>query len=516
MKQFRLNIIFIFLGSSLFGFSQNIEEIFGNSGVIYFSFDFDSKNKLNQLSKFISIDHKTNPQKAYAYANKSEFENFLKFGIDYELEDETINLKSSNHNRSNWDYYPTYSEYVSMMQAFADSFPSICKLHNIGDLSSGREILIVQISDSVGLKENEPSFLYTSSMHGNELTGYVLMLRLIDELLNGYGNNTQYTDLINQVDIWINPLANPDGAYFGGDNNIQDAIRYNSNFIDLNRNFPDPFDGDHPDGNEWQEETIIFMDLADSIPFNMSCNIHTGSEVFNYPWDMWENLTADDDWWQHVARAYVDTLYNYSSNYFTSFNDGITNGADWYEIHGGRQDFMNYFNYCREFTLEMSNDKIPNPSYLPDIWDANAASLVNYVEQSLFGLRGLITDSITGFPLKARVEILAHDTDSSHVYSNLPVGNYHRYLAQGNYDITFSKNGYSTKTINKDIYTNLATVLNVQLAPLSMVGLFENKKPKAIVNSYDVLGRSGLNNKNGIVIKLFDDGSAEKIIITNK
>jgi hypothetical protein len=49
-----------------------------------------------------------------------------------------------------------------------------------------------------------------------------------------------------------------------------------------------------------------------------------------------------------------------------------------------------------------------------------------------------------------------------------------------------------------------------------MVGLFENKKPKAIVNSYDVLGRSGLNNKNGIVIKLFDDGSAEKIIITNK
>ena len=242
MRQFRLNIIFIFLGSSLFVFSQNIEEIFGNSGVIYFSFDFDSKNKLNQLSKFISIDHKTNPQKAYAYANKSEFENFLKFGIDYELEDETIDLKSSNYNRSNWDYYPTYSEYVSMMQAFADSFPSICKLHNIGDLSSGREILIVQISNSVGLNENEPSFLYTSSMHGNELTGYVLMLRLIDELLNGYGNNTKYTDLINQVDIWINPLANPDGAYFGGDNNIQDAIRYNSNFIDLNRNFPDPFD----------------------------------------------------------------------------------------------------------------------------------------------------------------------------------------------------------------------------------------------------------------------------------
>ena len=516
MSQWRLNIIFVFLGFSLLGYSQNIDEIFGNSGMIYFSFDFDNKNQLNKLSKFISIDHKTNPQKAYAYANKSEFENFLKFGIDFELVDETIDFKSSNHNRSYWDYYPTYSEYVSRMQAFADSFPTICKLHNIGDLSSGREILIVQISDSVGLKENEPSFLYTSSMHGNELTGYVLMLRLIEELLNGYGNNNKYTNLINQVDIWINPLANPDGAYFGGDNNIQDAIRYNANFIDLNRNFPDPLDGDHPDGNEWQEETIIFMNLADSIRFNMSCNIHSGAEVFNYPWDMWEILTADDDWWQHVGRAYVDTLYNYSSNYFMAFNNGITNGADWYEIHGGRQDFMNYFNYCREFTLEMSNEKIPNPVDLPGLWDANVVSLVNFIEQSLFGLRGLIIDSITGFPLKARVEILAHDTDSSHVYSNLPVGNYHRYLSQGNYDITFSKNGYYSKTINTDIYTNLATVLDVQLAPLSTVGFTEHKKPKAIINSFDVLGKSIKNKNNGVIIHSYDDGSAEKIIITNK
>ena len=41
--------------------------------------------------------------------------------------------------------------------------------------------MIVQISDNVGKKENEPSFLYTSSMHGDELAGYVLMLRLINE-----------------------------------------------------------------------------------------------------------------------------------------------------------------------------------------------------------------------------------------------------------------------------------------------------------------------------------------------
>jgi murein tripeptide amidase MpaA len=98
-------------------------------------------------------------------------------------------------------------------------------------------MLAIQISDNVGVDEDEPSFLYTSSMHGNELTGYVLMLRLIDEILKGYGTNSKYTYLVNEVDIWINPLANPDGAYINGDNSVSGATRYNANGVDLNRNF---------------------------------------------------------------------------------------------------------------------------------------------------------------------------------------------------------------------------------------------------------------------------------------
>ena len=159
--------------------------------------------------------------------------------MDYQIIEDVINISQINNSRSNWNYYPTYQEYESMMQAFADSFPSICKLHNLGTLSSGHKILAVQISDNVGIPENEPSFLYTSSMHGNELTGYVLMLRLIDELLNGYSGGN-YLDIINEIDLWINPLANPDGAYAGGDHSVNGATRNNANWVDLNRNYPDP------------------------------------------------------------------------------------------------------------------------------------------------------------------------------------------------------------------------------------------------------------------------------------
>ena len=495
---------------------QNIDKIFFKKNEVYFSFNYEKKSQLDRLSKIISLDHKIEKTKAYAYANKKQFENFLKENIEFKLINNQVSF--DNISKNNWDYYPTYNQYVDMMYAFADSFPNICKVHSLGTLNSGREILIVNISDNVGQKENEPSFLYTSSMHGDELTGYVLMLRFIDDILNNYNTNNRITYLVNEIDIWINPLANPDGAYAGGNSNVWGATRSNANFIDLNRNFPDPQDGPHPDGNPWQDETLIFMGLSDTINFNLSSNLHTGAVVANYPWDTWSQLTADDSWWQHVCNEYADTCQFYGTgNYFTNYNDGIINGYDWYEVDGGRQDYMNYYKHCREFTLELSNDKTPNPQELPSFWNATHPSFYNYMEQSLYGLRGIITDSITGLPIKARVEIANHDVDSSHVYSSLPIGNYHRYIYQGNYSFTFSKSGYHSKTINASILNNNTTYLNVQLVPINFVNIEEIDLSEKITKSIDLLGRKSQNQLNKIKIDVHENGSkTKKIIIKNK
>lgn len=495
---------------------QNIDKIFFKKNEVYFSFNYEKKSQLDRLSKIISLDHKIEKTTAYAYANKKQFENFLKENIEFKLINNQVSF--DNISKNNWDYYPTYNQYVDMMYAFADSFPNICKVHSLGTLNSGREILIVNISDNVGQKENEPSFLYTSSMHGDELTGYVLMLRFIDDILNKYNVNNRITNLVNEIDIWINPLANPDGAYAGGNSNVWGATRSNANFIDLNRNFPDPQDGPHPDGNPWQEETLIFMGLSDTINFNLSSNLHTGAVVANYPWDTWSQLTADDSWWQHVCNEYADTCQFYGTgNYFTNYNDGIINGYDWYEVDGGRQDYMNYYKHCREFTLELSNDKTPNPQELPSFWNATHPSFYNYMEQSLYGLRGIITDSVTGLPIKARVEIANHDVDSSHVYSSLPIGNYHRYIYQGNYSFTFSKSGYHSKTINASILNNNTTYLNVQLVPINFVNIEEIDLSEKITKSIDLLGRKSQNQLNKIKIDVHENGSkTKKIIIKNK
>jgi hypothetical protein len=315
--------------------------------------------------------------------------------------------------------------------------------------------MIAKLSANVNVQENEPRFLYTSSIHGDEITGYIMMLRLIDYLLKNYESDEQVTNLLQNMEIWINPLANPDGTYAGGNGSVCCATRFNANSVDLNRNYPDPENGPHPDGEDWQKETLEFMQLADSVSFIMAANFHGGSEVFNYPWDTWSQLQADDDWWKFVGREWADTVHAYApEGYFTDQSNGITNGYDWYEVNGGRQDFMNYFHHCREATVEISNIKVLPENLLPDYWEYNYRSFLNYMRQGLYGISGKITDSKSGLPVKATVTILDHDTDGSWVLSDSITGSYFRPLFAGTYSISYSAPNYLTKIIDQVIINN--------------------------------------------------------------
>jgi hypothetical protein len=452
--------------------AQNFEELLKNSTEVYFTFQASDRQELDHLTRMVSIDHVSTDLQVFAYANELEFKEFIALNISYrilprpgtliepEMRD-TVNVREI----TDWNFYPTFDAYTDMMYQFAEDHPDLCEVFSIGNSYQGRPLLVARISDNVGVAEGEPEFFYTSTMHGDETTGYVLMLRLIDYLLTEYNNDPKVTMLVNELDIYINPLANPDGTYKAGNSNIYGAIRNNAHNVDLNRNFPDPEDGPHPDGNEWQIETIHFMNFAEAHHFVMSANIHGGAEVCNYPWDTWAMLAADDNWWINVCREYADTAHSYSpAGYMTGFNNGITNGYQWYTISGGRQDYMNYFQQCREFTLEISNTKLLPANQLPAWWEYNYRSFLNYMEQALYGVRGRITDKTTGQPLEAEVYVLNHEADSSWVYSSLPEGNYHRMLAAGTYNIRYSKPGYHPRVFENVVVINReATVIDVEL-----------------------------------------------------
>jgi PKD repeat protein len=454
------------------GFSQeNVATYFEDSGEIIIRFETPEKEVLQKLSRIISLD-KINKKKTTAYTCQDGFDKFLDLKIPFEVIEQRINAEDfimlddvDLKIIRSWDFYPTYPAYLDMMNQFAADFPDLCEVFSIGQSVQGRELMMLKISANVAVLEAEPQFLYTGTIHGDELVGYVLLLRLADYLLSNYDSDPQVTRLLDNSEIWINPLANPDGTFRGGNHTVANSTRFNANNVDLNRNYPDPEDGPHPDGKAWQPETIAFMQLAEENNFVMSANTHGGAEVINYPWDTWSRLAADNDWWVFVSRQYADTVHQYApSNYLSGFNNGITNGYAWYSISGGRQDYMNYFHHCREVTMELSNVKKLAASQLNAHWDWNYRSLLNYYEQCIYGISGVVTDENSGLPIAAKVEIAGHDIDNSFVFADSVTGFYRRMLEAGSYDITFSASGYESQTISDvEVARYDDMVVNVEL-----------------------------------------------------
>jgi len=459
---------------------QIIEGELQRKGEIYFKFYSDSRNRISSFTNIISIDNvKDNiiNFEVFAYANSNEISEFAKSGLKFILlphPGDGPGYKTSDNISEimAWDTYPTYDAYVAMMYQFQSSYPTRCKIVDAGTTVQGRKILFAKISDSVDFRKNKPRFQYSSTMHGDETTGYVLMLRLIDTLLKGYGTDAKITNLVRNVEIWINPNANPDGTYHGGNSTVNGATRYNYNNFDINRNFPDPRAGPNP-GGTWQPETIIFMNLAAANRFTLSANFHGGAEVLNYPWDTWSRLHPDDLWFIHAARHYADTVHAVNSSYLADLLGypnipGVVNGYAWYQIDGGRQDFMTYFKKGREITMEISHTKLLPPAQLPAHWNYNFKSLLNYIQESLYGVRGIVTDSVTGIPLKAKVTVLSHDADSSEVMCDSIIGDYHRLIIGGTYSLKFTAPGYYDKTIsNVFVKNDSTTILNVLLKSTS-------------------------------------------------
>jgi len=430
------------------------------------SYDSQLINKLSEILSVVNV----NGNVVTCNANADEFVKFLALGKEYVVIHPAGYYYKPGDNKGaveDWQTYPTYEEYDSLMHVFVTNYPDICKIDTIGYSVEDRLLLGIKISDNVSELENEPEVFLTSTMHGNETGGYILMLRLIDYLLENYSSQTRVTSLIDSLQIWINPLANPDGTYTDDNQTISGATRRNANSVDLNRNFPDPQDGPHPDGHEYQPETTSMMDFMTKHNFVISVNFHSGSEVVNYPWDTWSRLHADDLWFKFISREYADTVHQYSSGYMTGFSDGITNGYAWYSINGGRQDYVTYFLHGREVTIELDYSFITPVNDLDNLWNYNYRSFLNYISQALYGIHGEVTDFVTGQPLKAEIRIDEHDLDSSQVFSDSLSGKFVRLINEGKYNLWITSDGYQEKRIDSVSVENYQTThISIQLVPI--------------------------------------------------
>lgn len=429
---------------------------------------------IDKLSRFTSIDSKINNE-YLVYVNHKEFHNFLTLGFDYRLfeskeNEKALQVATSVEQMQSWNYYPSYQVYLDLMHSFAEEFPEICSLDTIGFSENNRLLLALKIHN--GDDSHNPKFFYASTIHGDEPLGCVMLLHLADYILHNFQTDTLVENIISNTQIYISPLLNPDGMYAGGNNKINNSTRYNANYVDLNRNFPNPLLGSNPDGEEYQIETLQLMQYSQEESFDLSVNIHTGAEVCNYPWDSWrsfQRLHPDRDWFINNCQQFVNEARSIAgNNYFTDVcNSGIILGADWYPIYGSYQDWLNWYTGTRDLTLEISTEKKPSSNLLPSYWEYLKLPLLNYIKNTSKGIEGIIKDNTNNQVIdSAKIEILGLDDENSFVYSNTN-GYFFRPLLAGNYEIKIEAEGYNDTIINITIENDSTLFKTINLSPTS-------------------------------------------------
>ncbi|KAK2525433.1 carboxypeptidase D [Columba livia] len=384
-----------------------------------------------------------------------------------------------------------FSDMEIFLRRYASEYPNITRLYSVGKSVELRELYVMEISDNPGNHEpGEPEFKYIGNMHGNEVVGRELLLNLIEYLCKNFGTDPEVTDLVQSTRIHIMPSMNPDGYEKSQEGDRGGTVgRNNSNNYDLNRNFPDQFFHvvDPP-----QPETLAVMTWLKTYPFVLSANLHGGSLVVNYPFDDDEQGVAvysrspDDDVFQQLALSYSKEnrkMYQgspckdmYPTEYFPH---GITNGAHWYNVPGGMQDWNYLHTNCFEVTIELGCVKYPKAEDLPKYWEQNRRSLLQFMKQVHRGVRGFVLDATDGRGiLNATISVAEID----HPVTTYKDGDFWRLLVQGTYKITASARGYDPVTKTVEVGSKGGVQVNFTLSRTD-IKVQEGKTP--ILNTPD-------------------------------
>ncbi|KAL3621531.1 suppressor of los1-1 [Castilleja foliolosa] len=333
--------------------------------------------------------------------------------------------------------YMSNSDLEKAMMEINSRCSNISRLYSIGKSVLGVPLWALEISDVPGTVEAEPAFKFIGNVHGDEPVGRELLLLLANWLCNNYMKDPLATLIVNGVHLHILPSMNPDGFSL--------RRRGNANKIDLNRDFPDQMDSRQP-------ETKAIMDWLEDIHFTASASLHGGALVANYPWDGTEDKKKkyyecpDDEAFRFLASVYSRSHYNMSLS--KEFPGGVTNGALWYPIYGGMQDWNYIHSGCFELTLEISDNKWPNASenfQLPTLWEYNRMSMLNLVASLVkTGVHGRVSSSDNGKPLPASMTIRGINYT---ITASKKFADYHRLVAPGGkYEVIATMPGYRSKS----------------------------------------------------------------------
>ncbi len=260
--------------------------------------------------------------------------------------------------------YHTYAELQTELPALAARFPGLARVSVVGKSVEQRDILGIKISDNVESEEAEPSVLLVGGHHAREWISVDVPFLLAEYLLENYQTNARVKDLVDNGEIWVIPLLNPDGHQYSV---ISDRLwrknRANNGDgtfgVDLNRNYSHQWGGPGSSGDTFSEtyrgpqpfsepESRALRDLSVNRQFAALISYHNYSQLVLFPWGYTNTPAPDATLLDQLATTMADSILQVHNKRYTP-----QQSSDLYLASGDATDWLYGTSQVPAFTIEL-------------------------------------------------------------------------------------------------------------------------------------------------------------------
>ncbi|UCD17104.1 MAG: thrombospondin type 3 repeat-containing protein [Candidatus Zixiibacteriota bacterium] len=269
------------------------------------------------------------------------------FGAEVEIENMEEHFRRGLDPSKDMGGYNTYGE--TYMDMFFAALHQLAMLDTIGYSLEGRAIYALKISDNVEIDEDEPEIFFNGAIHAREVITVEIILHFVYYLLYEYDADPEIMDLVDNTEIWLVPIVNPDGYVYneltnpGGGGMWRKNRRDNGDGsfgVDLNRNWgflwglddigssPIPSETDYRGTGPFSEPaTQAMRDFINSRDFQVIVNYHSFGDMYIRPWGFNRALSCPDN---PIFNPMLDSLFAFNGYEIYPLMYSTNGGAyDW-------------------------------------------------------------------------------------------------------------------------------------------------------------------------------------------
>ena len=253
-------------------------------------------------------------------------------GLDWRILDKDMESSVRYVDKgSNFGIYHTYSESAAFLDSLHLLYPQVVsEKFSLGQSTEGRDIWAVRVSDNPDVDEDEPEILIDCLHHAREVMASEFGIMFAEYLAQNYGSDQEITWLLDNRELYIVPIVNPDGFVYNeatnpnGGGMWRKTRRDNGDGtfgVDPNRNYPYMwgYDNTGSSGDPGSEvyrgpyagsepEVQAMMNFINAHAFVTGNSVHTYSNLTLYPWGYTTSPTPDGAVFDQIAAEM--TRYN--------------------------------------------------------------------------------------------------------------------------------------------------------------------------------------------------------------